>query len=87
MNRIVRKLMPASELPEALRNEFSDEDQVIVTVETVESQAPLDMSSAQWTPEDFRERVLSYKRQNSRPLTVELAVSRIRQLRDEWDDP
>lgn len=87
MNRIVRKLMPASELPEALRNQFADQEQVIVTVETVEEQAPAAIAPADWTPEDFRARVLAYKRQNASPLSVEEAVSRIRQLRDEWDDP
>lgn len=87
MNRIVRKLMPASELPEALRNQFSDQDQVFVTVETLEDIKTVNRTPPAWSEEEFRQRIAKYKLENRHPVSEEEAVARIRQLRDEWDDP
>ena len=79
MNKIVRDHYPASKLPPELRQGIPDTAQVQVTV--VEEAQPktqeellamLDAYRAKLKPEEF--------------TTEAEAVSRVRALRDEWDD-
>jgi hypothetical protein len=76
MNRIVREHYPVSKLPEELREGLEPGASVTVTVE--EERKPF---SRDELLESFRE-----ARKNARGVTVEEAVARIRELRDEWDD-
>jgi len=77
MNKIVREHYPASLLPEDLRGQFADDAEVTVTIEE-EQETPLD-----------REKLLALMeeaRRHAGNVTLEEAVRRVRELRDEWDD-
>lgn len=76
MNRIVREHYPVSKLPEELRQGLKPDGSVTVTLE--EERRPF---SREELLASFRE-----ARQDARGVTVEEAVARIRELRDEWDD-
>ena len=76
MNRIVKKHYPASKLPEDLREGIEPGRQVSVTVEE-EASPP--------TREQLKAMIEEAQRY-AREGTIEDAVSRVRALRDEWDD-
>lgn len=77
MNKIVLEHYPASQLPVELRGNLSPEASVTVTIE----EEPVRAKS--------REDILKLIRDaqaRSKGVTMEEAVARIRELRDEWDD-
>jgi hypothetical protein len=77
MNRIVREHYPASQLPDELRGQISENASVTVIVEE-EARKPLS-----------REALLKLMREaqaHAPGTTLEEAVARIRALRDEWEN-
>jgi hypothetical protein len=97
MNRIIREHYPAANLPEDLREGLAQDATVRVVVEVEEStqsrldiiQVMKDAASPDRKPitgeelMEMRRRILS----DGRPsVSLEEAVARIRELRDEWDD-
>ena len=78
MNRIVREHFPVSRLPEELREGLEPGASVTVTVEEEAPKAP--------SAEEMRRQFLDVRKSLKRKVTVEEAVARIRELRDEWDD-
>ena len=74
MNKIVRTQGPASDLPERYRGDIDPSQTVDVTVEEATTKRPL-----RTMREIMREAP-------SGDVTMEDAVGRIRNLRDEWDD-
>lgn len=76
MNKIVLEHYPASKLPEELRKGFDDRASVRVTVEE-ERRA---FNKAEFLAS------LQKARKNAKGVSIEEAVARIRELRDEWDD-
>lgn len=77
MNKIVREHYPASKLPAELREGIAAGASVRVTIEE-EVRKPLSR--------DELSKSLFEARKNAPGVTVEEAVARIRELRDEWDD-
>ena len=78
MNKIVRDHYPVSRLPQDLQAEIGKAKYVRVVIEQEESR-----------PTPSREdllRLLEDARGSARGITTEEAVSRVRALRDEWDD-
>lgn len=95
MNKIVREHYPASRLPEDLRTGLRGAEHVRVVIETVDdgpgdasgyaalAPVPADSSvSGAQMLEDLK----AYKAKHGSTTSEEEAVSRIRKLRDEWDD-
>lgn len=90
MNRIVRENYPVEKLPEDLREGLPEGSTVTVTVEEGQEKPSLEELHAlvvdilnnprQMTLKELRDMV------GPRNVTSEEAVSRIRALRDEWDD-
>ena len=78
MNKIVLEHYPASKLPEELRGTFALGASVRVTFEEEQSRRPM-------TREELRKSLLD-ARAKAKGVTMEEAVARIRELRDEWDD-
>ncbi|MGF9693841.1 hypothetical protein AAIH46_13570 [Rhizobium sp. 0TCS1.26] len=81
MNKIVREHYPVEKLPEDLREglEAGSTVRVVVEVEAVKvEQRPMSFH------ESMRQ-IEEYRRNNPERVTVEDAVHRIRELRDEWD--
>jgi hypothetical protein len=78
MNRIVREHYPVSKLPEELREGLEPGASVTVTVEEEVRKAP--------SVEEMRRQFLEVRKSLKHKVTVEEAVARIRELRDEWDD-
>lgn len=76
MNKIVREHYPVSKLPEDLREGIPPGASVRVVVE--EERKPLSR--------DEMLASLQAARKHAKGVTVEEAVTRIRELRDEWDD-
>jgi len=80
MNRIVREHYPASALPEDLRTGIARHASVTVTV-TVEEEPtrkPMKRQELLATLREARERTVG--------ISIEEATTRIRHLRDEWED-
>lgn len=78
MNKIVREHYPASKLPEDLRGSIEPGASVRVTVEEVQARERMTWSQIRASLLDAR--------LNAKGVTMEEAVARIRELRDEWDD-
>jgi hypothetical protein len=79
MNKIVKVHYPASKLPVELREGIDSAATVTVTIqEEVESREPL-------SREKLRE-MIEQAQTESKGGTIEDAVTRVRTLRDEWDD-
>lgn len=78
MNRIVREHYPVSKLPEELRQGLEPNGSVTVTVEEEARKAP--------SADEMRKQFLEVRKSLKHKVTVEEAVARIRELRDEWDD-
>ena len=92
MNRIVREHYPAANLPEDLREGLDQNATVRVVVE-VETLAPdsrslfdVAMSAKPIKPEDIMELRRKLLADGRPSVSMEEAVARIRELRDEWDD-
>lgn len=77
MNRIVREHYPASKLPPDLRQGLGADASVTVTIQ---EEAPRRLS-----PEELRQQLQTYRQGLSRHSTLDEAVARVRELRDEWD--
>ena len=77
MNKIVHEHIPATALPESLREGI--DANALVTV-TVQQETP----RRQRTLDDLRQ-LAEKARQHAKGVTTEEAVARIRALRDEWD--
>lgn len=78
MNKIVLEHYPASKLPNDLRGDIAPEASVKITVEEEPVRKPM-----------TREELLkSFRgvRAGAKGVTLEEAVARVRELRDEWDD-
>ena len=74
MNKIVRELLPASELPSRYRGAFDPQSQIRITIEEVPSPP---------TRNALIEMIEAARRL---PAADDDAVERIRKLRDEWDE-
>lgn len=77
MNKIVREHYPASMLPEELRAGLPSDASVTVTVE--EERSPI-------TKEELARQIAKVRRHLVKRVTIEEAVARVRELRDEWDN-
>ena len=99
MNKITREHYPVSKLPEELRKEFEGFETVTLVGE--ERGAQLASKSAENPYHDYDEMMAGIKpmtwkelyadrlanpEKYCRGVTIEAAVARIRELRDEWDD-
>jgi hypothetical protein len=80
MNKIVKEHYPASKLPVELREGIDPRGHVTVTV--VEEDGSRKEPP---TREELLE-LLQQARKDAKGVTLEEAVARIRELRDEWDD-
>ena len=78
MNKIVLEHYPASKLPEELRKGLASDASVRITVEEESHRAPLTREELLKSFRDARDRASG--------VTLEEAVARVRELRDEWDD-
>lgn len=78
MNKIVRQHYPASKLPPELRQGLAPDASVTVVVQE-EVRKPASI-------EELRQQLLDYRKSLTRKVTLEEAVERVRELRDEWDD-
>lgn len=78
MNRIVREHYPASKLPPDLRQGLAADASVTVTIQ---EETPPQLSA-----EELRQQLRAYRKGLSRHSTLDEAVARVRELRDEWDD-
>jgi hypothetical protein len=76
MGRVVREHYPASRLPEELRGTIASDASVKIIIEEEPSKAP--------SREHLME-LMNQARRNATGVTLEEAVQRIRELRDEWD--
>lgn len=98
MNRVVREHYPVSKLPRELR-EGLDEGAMVRIVVEVEDTPRLDDADAlsgfaaladaprrSLSAEEAVSAMAEYRKNNTRRVTAEQAVARIRELRDEWDD-
>jgi hypothetical protein len=77
MNKIVLEHYPASKLPDELRGSIARSASVRIVIEESERQS--------MTLEEFRAS-MAEARKRTTGVTMEEAVARIRELRDEWDD-
>ena len=96
MNKITREHFPVSKLPEELRKEFAGFETVTVVGEkgvaepdtSVSGYHDYDEMMADIKPmtwqELYADRLANPEKYN-RGVTVEEAVARVRELRDEWD--
>lgn len=78
MNKIVLEHYPASKLPVELRGTIAPNASVKVTVEE-EARKPLPLNQ-------LHRQLQNYRSSLGRKVTIEEAVARVRELRDEWDD-
>lgn len=78
MNKIVRQHYPASKLPPELRQGLAPDASVTVVVQE-EVRKPASI-------EELRQQLLDYRKSLTHKVTLEEAVERVRELRDEWDD-
>jgi hypothetical protein len=76
MGKIVLEHYPVSKLPRDLRAGMPDNAMVRVTVEEEGQKAP---------DEQKLRDLMNRARRNAGKLTLEEAVQRVRELRDEWD--
>lgn len=98
MNKIVRKHYPVANLPEDLREGLEADARVKIVVELEERSEHSDLSRypgfediqmvkrEPMSRSDLLEAIRSYKAEGRPSVGVDEAVSRIRELRDEWDD-
>ncbi len=98
MNKIVREHYPVANLPEDLREglETGATVRVVLEVEDNARTIPSDrypgfkdspsISRKPLTIEETLELIRRYKAQGRPSVSLEEAVARVRELRDEWDD-
>jgi hypothetical protein len=99
MNKITREHYPVSKLPEELRKEFAGVETVTVTSDGETDEVAQKTGENHY--HDYDEMMASIKPMTwaelyadrlanpgkySRGVTIEEAVARVRELRDEWDD-
>ncbi|EHS52432.1 hypothetical protein PDO_0060 [Rhizobium sp. PDO1-076] len=85
MNKIVRDHYPVENLPADLREGLDDQATVRVVIEVeaaAKPEEPLKKRSIQETLDDLEQ----FRRGRTTDPNIGEAVSRIRALRDEWDD-
>ncbi|PYE34985.1 hypothetical protein C8J35_103391 [Rhizobium sp. PP-F2F-G38] len=95
MNKIVREHYPASRLPEDLRTGLQGAEHVRVVIEAMDDRpagtfgypafAPVPADSSV-SGAEMLEDLKAYKAKHGSTTSEDEAVSRIRKLRDEWDD-
>lgn len=91
MNKIVRDHYPVENLPADLRQGLEDQAtvRVVIEVENEPASDPLALpGSARKKPltiEETLEMIRKYKAEGHPSVSAEEAVTRIRELRDEWD--
>lgn len=91
MNKIVRDHYPVENLPADLRQGLEDQAtvRVVIEVENEPASDPLALpGSARKKPltiEETLEMIRRYREQHPERVSMDEAVSRIRELRDEWD--
>lgn len=78
MNKIVLEHYPVSKLPEELREGLPADASVKITVEEEQARQPL-------TADEMHQHWVEVRKNLKHEVTVEDAVARIRELRDEWD--
>ncbi len=78
MNKIVLEHYPASKLPDELRRGLAMEASVRITVE--EERPPPVFG------DEFKRQLMEVRKNLKHHVTLEEAVARVRELRDEWDD-
>jgi hypothetical protein len=78
VNKIVLEHYPASKLPQELREGIDLAATVKITVEEEAVRKPMNR-------EELRNSLLT-ARAKAKGVTLEEAVARVRELRDEWDD-
>ena len=78
MNKVVLEHYPASKLPNELRGGIALGASVRVTIEEESQRKPM--------TRDELLRSLREARAKAKGVTIEEAVARVRELRDEWDD-
>lgn len=78
MNKIVLEHYPASKLPRELRGDIAVGASVKITVEEESLRRPMTRGELLKSFQDART--------NAKGVTLEEAVARIRELRDEWDE-
>jgi hypothetical protein len=74
MNKVVTRVMLAKDLPDEIRGDVAPDHRVEVRV--------VDLGASD---DERRRRILGYVGAAERGTTVDEAVERVRQLRDEWD--
>ncbi|WJH41843.1 hypothetical protein N7E02_16505 [Aliirhizobium terrae] len=91
MNKIVREHYPVANLPEDLREGLADGATVRIVVEVEEKPVDFDallslaMAAKPVKPEEIMEMRRKILADGRPSVTMEDAVARIRELRDEWD--
>lgn len=89
MNKIVRDHYPVENLPADLRQGLEDQATVRVVIEVVNGPTsdplPGSVREKPLTIEETLEMIRRYRDQHPERVSMEEAVSRIRELRDEWD--
>ena len=84
MNRIVREHYPVSKLPEDLRQEFAGQDEVTLTISSIDA----DTSQKHAAPETERARFNSLEElfAMAKPTyrSLDDVAAHVRSLRDEW---
>lgn len=77
MNKIVRNHYPAAKLPEELRGSIAEGSSVKVTIEEEQERHP--------SRDELKRQLEAARGSLERKVSVDEAVARIRELRDEWD--
>lgn len=78
MNKVVRDHYPAAKLPSDLRGDMRPDAVVRVTIEAEPVAKPV-------FGEELRRQLKEVRRRGTPPVSVEEAVKRVRELRDEWE--
>ena len=94
MNKIVREHYPVANLPEDLRAELAGLETVTLVIESADGKVaerqdiwttPIGQLRPR-TPAEIKADFENYLASAPRSVSVEEAVVRVRELRDEWDD-
>jgi len=88
MNKIVREHYPVENLPADLREGLVEGStvRVVVEMEGVGTSEPATEPKRLMSVQDTLDMIRRYREANPERVDIEEAVSRIRELRDEWDD-
>lgn len=77
MNKIVRNHYPAAKLPKELRGSIAEGSSVKVTIEEEQVR--------HFSRDELKRQLEAVRGRLERKVSVDEAVARIRELRDEWD--